>query len=1485
MSTELKTSLLVNRQVPEFVRDEYPKFVAFLEAYYEFLETQQGTNKNDLITEAKKLRTIQDVDQSIDDFEINFYNTYASLIPVDVQADKALLFKHLLPLYKTKGSENSFKLLFQLVFGEDVDVILPKNNVLKSSASKWSIDNKLRINTDVSSVYDGDGVLKTFDLAQEVGPDDVEVYLNGVLEEEGVDFFINKEFLKLNFITAPPTGSIVTVKYNNFDYTLLNNRKATGLSSGAFAIIENANKRIISDTLNLGLPIELFVNKGTLKGNFLNGEVVKIPLFNKNDVLVDVRASTFSIVKRINVVTGGLNYVVGDRVTVYGGNASVNATATVDSIFKGLVEKVSVHDGGAVFTNSSPILVSGNGSSYFLTAVVDGVDFSGANASNVFVISTDIIGSFNGSVHAANTRIDAADYGFVNANIPAGENAATRVIDALSFDTLSVGPITNVKVVLTSAPTTVTPTLDAFGALYGPANAVRTVKSLGTIGRFKVNDGGTGYKIGDEISFGPNPPGTYGRGAAAIVGNVSSGGVVTRIDLANTRISGTANVTSGTTTVAGSDTFFNLELKVGDTIDINGESRIVQTITDATTMSVNSNFNKNHVNQKIGVFNYFPKGGHSYVQNNFPSVSVSSNTGVGANIQISALASDGEQLQAGGAGQPGAILSIKIVDPGSGYEYIPAVSIESATGSGGAASAEIERSYISSEGRWTTSDSLISSTERKLQGKEYYNDFSYVISSRTEFYKYKKILKELLHPVGFVNYANYKKTSIIERDDIRVTRMDIRQDEQFLTLAGRVNVGNGSIVVTGMNTKFNTAASLGILQVGSQISVNGEIRTINSIVSNTTLLTSGNVNRINIANAGAGYSNGTLVFSNGGGTLTSISINSKGSGYSNGIILFLGADEAVAAVANAEVYPSNGALRTVTLTKGGLYSTKPIAVPFEDPHLVFYSNTITITNPGAGYSNGFLTFNSGGPTRSANAIVEVFPANGGIRTITVVDSGLYEANATVTPNTSPNNVIYTVNVTANNLGHSNGSIVFNDVGVNTVTANANSIAVNSFIVFGNVIDTLGTSNIVSANARVYVNTQGYIENVTVSANGTYFTTPTMSNVYTSLVYAENNNPISSGSYTNAVFSIATIRYSRQPAKIAVETFSSNGNIRKITIQDPGLYANGQNLVAIVNNSPLSISSIAANSATYYGRCHSNGYIIFTGGDPVINANASVTVDSNGVVDSITINNAGLYRSRPNVAVDSKAVSITEVYPNIGGSGYVDGYIIFNYGKPLVNTTGVALTNANVSVVVNAGGSIVRTVINNIGLYANGANIVIAGILDPVTGLPQTPTTVANLAIAYNSNTSNAANLIATATANALYTANVSFVANSNSVTNATFTVAGVANSQTIAVIDVGFIDTNTAAAGTVEVYPSNGVIRKVTITSNGNYYYPPTITPNSVGTTSAVLTANVGAFNQTANAQTAIITQTASGLMAENYFEITTEGGDILTTETVQPLG
>jgi hypothetical protein len=97
--TSLKISNLVRNQVPEFIRHEYPKFVSFLEAYYEFLETQQGTQKNDLINQAKSLRYLSDVDSSLDTFENNFYEKFASLLPRDTSVRKDILFKNLTNLY------------------------------------------------------------------------------------------------------------------------------------------------------------------------------------------------------------------------------------------------------------------------------------------------------------------------------------------------------------------------------------------------------------------------------------------------------------------------------------------------------------------------------------------------------------------------------------------------------------------------------------------------------------------------------------------------------------------------------------------------------------------------------------------------------------------------------------------------------------------------------------------------------------------------------------------------------------------------------------------------------------------------------------------------------------------------------------------------------------------------------------------------------------------------------------------------------------------------------------------------------------------------------------------------------------------------------------------------------------------------------------------------------------------------------------------
>ena len=825
--TDNKVSLLINKQVPEFVREEYPVFISFLEAYYEFLENAQGTQKNDLITKSKELKDVSDVDVSIDEFEEQFLNTYASYLPKDAQVDKALLIKNVLPLYLAKGNEKSFKLLFRMLFNDEVDIILPRNNVLKASDGKWTVDNILRIETDVRSVYTATGNT-TFLLAQQVNTDEVLVYVNGVLKTYATDYYIRKESKKLIFNSAPTTNSEIKIVYTNFDVAILKDRKVTGKTSGATALIERAVKRIITDRLNLGFPFELFINDKTLVGTFSGGEEVETNIIDDNGGLITLRADTFSIVNKINIIDGGANYNVGDIVIVTGGGATEDATATVDDIVEGYIDGIIVNYGGAGFELNGDIAVSGI-SPFSLDLAIDGTDTSGVANSTLdsFTVSNDVISDY------ASTLISASDYGFPSTLITAGENVSTVIADALSYLTISnLGPITNVIVLFSNTATSISPTLDANSPTFTAGTTAYSIKDFKSVGRIKINNGGQYYQVGDEVVFGSNPPGTFGRGAAAAVKAVAANGAITQIEIQPSRVSGTANVINNSPFIVGTGTQFGTEIRVGDRIIINNQSRYINSISSSTTANVNVNWTFATTAHKIGKYGDFIIGGQGYTQGNFPSLTVSSSnvTATGANVQISALMGDGESITPFiGNTRPGQIISIKVASGGSGYKYIPQVDL---TGSGdhtATASATIEDVYLGLPGRWTTSDSILSTSERKLQGRNYYVDYSYITASTTEFTKYKKILKQLLHPAGFVNYSDLNEYVSFTANTINISTSSSN------TISGRVSVATGSIYVTGMNTKFNVANTKGTLTIGSNIAVNGVIRTVSTIISNTNL--------------------------------------------------------------------------------------------------------------------------------------------------------------------------------------------------------------------------------------------------------------------------------------------------------------------------------------------------------------------------------------------------------------------------------------------------------------------------------------------------------------------------------------------------------------------------------------------------------------------------------------------------------------------------
>lgn len=823
-----KTSILVSGQVPEFVREEYPLFVTFLEAYYEFLENKQTGQNNDLVNKSKDLRYLSDVDYSINQFEDNFLNTFATFLPKDVQVDKAFLIKQMLPLYLAKGNEKSFKLLFRLIFNEEVEVIKPKSNILRASDGKWLIEKAFRISQSVYSTHTANGNTSSsatasgntvFKMAQVAASDEVSVYVNDVLQTSGYN--IRRESKKVVFNTAPSANSTIKILYNDFNYALLENRQITGSSSGATAIVERAAQK----TVNSKSAFELYVNDKTLVGNFDNGEFATLNIIGDDGELINILVSGLSTLATINIIEGGASYNVGDPVIITGGGETETAEAIVSEVFSGFINQIRVLAGGAGFKTGSNVNLIGATSNASLVLAIDAVDVSGANSANTFVVDTTRIANY------ASINISDADYGFPNTSI--SENVNSRIIDALAFsNVVSIGPITNVAILFANAIFASVPTLDADSAPFtNGASEEQHVLYTRSLGRISINNGGDGYQIGDELIFTTTGNMNFGFGAAAAVTNVSSTGAITKVELQPPRITGTANVYGNTNvTVSGTGTFFLDELRVGDRIIINNESRFINTITSNTSLNVNVNFNSATTGggKKIGLYGALPVGGVNYESTKLPSITVSSVSGANANLSVIALMGDGENLFATADQDPGAVLKIRIINPGAGYQTPPTIDLTQKGDGNATANSLVEPSYVTFPGRWTTSDSILSASERVIQGRDYYVDYAYVLASKVEFSKFKELFKNLIHPAGFKQYADFRVDETILVNNVSVLSYSSN------VISGTVNT-NSSIYVTGTNTLFNIANTNNVITIGTQIAINSEVRTISSILSNTTL--------------------------------------------------------------------------------------------------------------------------------------------------------------------------------------------------------------------------------------------------------------------------------------------------------------------------------------------------------------------------------------------------------------------------------------------------------------------------------------------------------------------------------------------------------------------------------------------------------------------------------------------------------------------------
>ena len=145
-SNEKVVSPYIPQQFPAHYRENSPQFVEFVKVYYEWLEAEDQA-----VGRAKRLSEYRDVDETLEDFIVFFKNKYLPLFKFDTQTDKRMIIKHVLDLYRSKGTERGIDLFFRLVYGKGAEVYYPSTDLFRLSDNIWVKRDYLELSQNIAN--------------------------------------------------------------------------------------------------------------------------------------------------------------------------------------------------------------------------------------------------------------------------------------------------------------------------------------------------------------------------------------------------------------------------------------------------------------------------------------------------------------------------------------------------------------------------------------------------------------------------------------------------------------------------------------------------------------------------------------------------------------------------------------------------------------------------------------------------------------------------------------------------------------------------------------------------------------------------------------------------------------------------------------------------------------------------------------------------------------------------------------------------------------------------------------------------------------------------------------------------------------------------------------------------------------------------------------------------------------------------------------
>jgi hypothetical protein len=366
MATDNKSSILVDELLPEFLETEGPKFKAFVRAYYEFLETT-----GQITERSKNLFNYADIDKTEAEFVKHFDREILADFPQEILANRSLVAARIKELYRAKGSQQAYKMLFRMLFDDEIEFYYPGEDILRVSDGRWVQETSIRLSAPfVGNLFNIGGrnivgltsgataiverVVKTFEQGVEV----FELFLGNVRGSFQDTEIVETPDSSLRGIVLSSIGPLTGVIVNFGGSSHRVQDRVSFLSNsgvgGQGVVLEVDDSSIIPLIINggSGFTVNSIV---TITGGSGSGAAFKVDsisntevLFTYDDVIfgianTSIEANTFG---SSNTTTISANLAIADA------NTTIGAALGTSSLTVGTISAMSAITRGSGYTST-----------------------------------------------------------------------------------------------------------------------------------------------------------------------------------------------------------------------------------------------------------------------------------------------------------------------------------------------------------------------------------------------------------------------------------------------------------------------------------------------------------------------------------------------------------------------------------------------------------------------------------------------------------------------------------------------------------------------------------------------------------------------------------------------------------------------------------------------------------------------------------------------------------------------------------------------------------------------------------------------------------------------------------------------------------------------------------------------------------------------------------------------------------------------------